>query len=292
MSDRTYSEREIADLIERAVERQQAARTAEAGERLSLAEIERIAAEAGIDPDHIREAAREMDAVGRTLKRESGQTQTTVYVERWIDAPLTPEAWEDAVAELRMRHGADLGAMMGQTAGGTVQQIGNAYEWRHTSGLGVQTTVTASPRDGRTRLRLTQLVGLGSPRSEGIVYGVGLALLAAGAALAIAAGADIDTVLAPPLWAVLVFVATLVVAVPTVTSLDRAWRGKKHAALGALADDLVPTLGRARDGAAPIPTPPDAVSMAGGRAAPSLDLDALPDAPADGGARTARRARG
>ena len=292
MPDRTYSEREIADLIERAVERQQAARTAEAGERLSLAEIERIAAEAGIDPAHVREAADEMDAAGRTLRRESGTTATTVFVERWIDAPLTPDAWEDAVIELQTRHGADLGAMMGQTAGGTVQQIGNAYEWRHTSGLGVQTTVTASPRDGRTRLRLTQLVGLGSPRSEGIAYGMGLALLAAGAALAVAAG--LDTVLAPPLWAVLVFVVALVVAVPTVTSLDRAWRGKKHAALGALADDLVPILGRARDGAAPIPAPPDAVPMpspAGGRAAPSLDLDALPDAPDDEAARTARRAR-
>lgn len=286
MPDRTYSEREIADLIERAVERQQAARTAQPGETLTLAEIERIAAEAGIDPKHIREAAGEMDAVGKTLKRESGTTKTTVFVERWIDAPLTPEAWEDAVLELQDRYGASAAAALGMPAGGTVQQIGNAYEWRHTSGLGVQTTITASPRDGRTRLRISQLVGLASATTEGILYGLGPAFLASLPMLALAEKLTGSTPLAA-VGALMAFLVVWAISAPVITSLDRRWRTKKHAALAELADDLVPILGTVSEGATPAATPlgmPEAPR-------PALDLDALPDVPAAAAERTARRTR-
>ena len=293
MPDRTYSEREIADLIERAVERQQEARRAQAGETLTLGEIERLAAEAGIDPQFLREAADEMDAAGRTLRKESGTTKTTVFVERWIDAELTPEAWEDAVVELRERFGPAMGAALGGVAGGTVQQVGNAYEWRHTSGLGVQTTVTASPRDGRTRLRLTQLVGLASPTAEGVAYGGGIALVLAPllmVAIKAATGASLG------FWpAALAFLVLWAVAAPTTTALDRRWRAKKHTALGALADDLVPVLGAARPTSARTGTAaePPATEQAsplpsGG---PALDLDALPEAPDATPDRTPRRER-
>ena len=287
MPHRTYSEREVADLIERAVERQQEARRADTGETLSLAEIERIAAEAGIDPTFLREAADEMDAVGKTLKRESGTTKTTVFVERWIDAPLTPEAWEDAVIELQGRHGADASFWLGKSAGGTVQQVGNAYEWRHTSSMGVQTTVTASPRDGRTRLRINQLVGLGSPTAEGVAYGAGAALILTPIVIGLigaATGADLNF-----LATALAFLVLWAAAAPIVTALDRGWRGKKHAALGELADDLVPILGTVRDGAVPVGAPPAAEPAA--PVAPALDLDALPDAPGGSAARSARRER-
>ena len=269
MPDRTYTEREIADLIERAVERQQEARRAETGETLTLGEVERIAAEAGIDPQFLREAADEMDSAGRTLKRESGTTKTTVFVERWIDAPLTPEAWEDAVDTLRASYGPSMGAAFGMASDGTVQQVGNAYEWRHTSGLGVQTTVTASPRDGRTRLRITQLVGMASPMTEGVLYGAGVAILltmvGAGALAALDLGGS-------PLFGILAFLLLWAVAAPATTALDRRWRQKKHRALADLADDLVPVFAAARPGAVP-------VAPVAAPEAPQIDLDALPDAP-------------
>ena len=288
MPHRSYSEREVADLIERAVERQQEARrdAAAAGERLSLAEIERIAAEAGIDPTHIRQAADEMDAVGKTLKRESGTTKTTVFVERWIDAPLTPEAWEDAVIELREQYGTG-GAALGVAAGGTVQKIGNAYEWRHTSGLGVQTTVTASPRDGRTRLRLTQLVGLASPVAEGVGYGMGAAVVLTPLLVGLVNAAGLGSL--NGFAVALAFLVLWAVSAPVVTALDRGWRAKKHTALGALADDLVPILGSGREDAAPAARTADAQPVP--TPAPALDLDALPDAPDAAARRDAQRTR-
>lgn len=278
MSDRIYTEREVADLIARAAERQQDARHREASVGLTLEEIERIGAETGIDPAHLRAAAAEMDAVGRTLKRQSDQTKTHVLVERWVDAPLTPEAWEDAVAELQARHGVDASFWMGNSAGGTVQQVGNAYEWRHTSGLGIQTTVTASLRDGRTRLQLRQLVGMASPTTEGVVYGLIIAMLIGAIAGVLSQSAWVGPVALLAAW---------LAAAPLVTTLDRRWRARKLVDLEALADDLTPLLA----------TAPAAVDTAAQEAAPTapsglLDLDRLGEAPeAEQGGANARRVR-
>ena len=290
MSERTYSESEISDLIARAAERQQDARRREAGAGLTLAEIERIGAETGIDPAHLRAAAAEMDAGGRTLKRQSGHTRTHVTAERWIDAPLTPEAWEEVVAELQGRHGVDAGFWMGQNSGGTVQQVGSAYEWRHTNGLGIQTVVTASPRGNRTRLRLRQLVGLAAPTAEGVGYGLLVALLLA----PIAGGA------AGSAWVALaVLLAVWLVAAPLITALDRRWRAGKLRDLDALADDVAAVLATSEgrpDTAAETARAETASAEAGATEvadapAARLDLDSLGDAPPAADVPASRRVR-
>ena len=267
MPERTYSEDEIADLIARAAERQRDARRRDDGAGLTLAEIERIGQDTGIDPEHLRAAAAEMDAGGRTLARQSGHTRTHVTVERWVDAPLTPEAWEEAVAELQGRHGVDASFWLGQNSGGTVQQVGHAYEWRHTSSLGVQTVVTASPRGDQTRLRLRQLVGLASPTAEGVGYG---------AFLAVVAGAFGGALSGAALGAVLTFLLVWAAAALAITALDRRWRAGKLRDLEALADDLAPLLAAPASGEvrAPGAAAPEA-DAPGGR----LDLGALADAP-------------
>ncbi|HEX8386803.1 MAG TPA: hypothetical protein VF576_11500 [Rubricoccaceae bacterium] len=254
---RTYSEREVADIIERAAERQAAAPRPDDRVGLTLDEIERIGAEAGLDPAALRAAAAEVDAAGHTLARQASQPRTQVVVERWIDGPLTPEGWEDAVVELQGTIGPDMSAMMGMAAP-QQQQVGRAYEWTHTSGLGVRTTVLASPRGGRTRLRITQLVGLSSPAVEGAVYGASIGVLVGLVALfsAIAAGASGALV---GLVAFAAFALATAASVPVVTHLDRRWRAGKLQKLGDLADRLAPILVpvEARDKAeAPsVPTP-------------------------------------
>jgi len=273
---RTYSEREVSAIIERAVERQRAADdgTSEAG--LTLDEIERIGRDAGIDPAHLRAAAAEVDTAGRTLGRQTSHTRTQVVAERWIEGPLSLEGWEDAVAHLRASFGAPIGAAFGSTAGDTVQQVGQSYEWAHTSGLGIRTRVTVSPRGDRTRLHMTQLVGLSSSTVEGVAYGGIVALLVG---LMGGGGAALAGLAAP--WTLLVMVLTFVVAwaaaAPGVAALDRRWRAKKLRQLDALADDLTPILRapsevapeatseRASVPAEPLRPPP----------APRLDLDAL-----------------
>jgi hypothetical protein len=254
---RTYSEREVADIIERAAERQAATPRADEGVGLTLDEIERIGAEAGLDPAALRAAAAEIDAAGHTLSRQASQTRTQVVVERWIDGPLTPEGWEDAVVELQGTIGPDMSAMMGM-AGPQQQQVGRAYEWTHTSGLGVRTTVLASPRADRTRLRITQLVGLSSPTVEGAAYGAILGFLAAFVAFVATVSGELSgaVVLATTL---VTFVLTTAAATPVVTHLDRRWRAGKLQKLGDLADRLAPILvppeTRAAAPAATVPTP-------------------------------------
>lgn len=241
---RTYTEDEVADIIARAAERQAASPRAEAP-GLTLDEIERLGVEAGLNVDDLRAAAAEVNAAGRTLSRQASHTATHVVVERWIDGPLTSEAWEDAVDVLREQVGASSAAMLGMAANGTTQQVGRAFEWTHTSGMGIQTTVTASPRGDRTRLRLTQLVGLANSRTEGALYGlIPAGLVAAIATAAVGSSGAFPLVVFATM--VLSFLVALAVAAPTITALDRRWRAKKLDTLDALADDVSEVLAAPR----------------------------------------------
>ena len=278
---RTYSEAEVASIIERAVERQRAVEAGVGEAGLTLDEIERIGREAGIDPAHLRAAAAEVDDLGRTLPRQSGQTRTEVYVERWLDTPFALDGWEDAVAHLRMAFGAPMGAAFGETAGESVQQVGRSFEWSHTSSLGVRTRVVVSPRGDRTRLRITQLVGLSSPTVEGISYGGAIALLLA----TVAGGIGGEALGAASLGAVVGVVTFLIawaIAAPLVAAADRRWRARKHADLSTLADDLTPLLhGSQARAAGPVEVEPS----------PRLDLDALADDLPEAGERDGVRRR-
>ena len=152
-----------------------------------------------------------------------------------------------------------------RTPAGTTQQIGNAYEWRHTSGLGVQIVVTASERDGRTRLRFRQLVGLASPAVEGVGYGLIIATVLGSFGSGLASWTALGALTA--------FLMLWAASAMAVTVFDRRWRARKLRELDALADDVGEIL------AAP---PREAASAApAARDAPEtlLDLDALGDAP-------------
>lgn len=277
---RTYSEREVSAIIERAVQRQQDADAGAPDAGLTLAEIERLGRESGIDPAHLRAAASEIDTEGRTLRKQTGQTRTEIIVERWIDNRLTVSAWEDIVDRLREEHGMLAGAMMtGTTTGDTIRQIGESYEWSNTSSLGVVTRVVVSPRDGRTRLRMTQLVGVASPTAEGIGYGVVIAMVLAIVA-AMMAKELTDGVMSPGLTGLTTFLLAWIAASPAVAVLDRRWRAKKLRQLDALADDLVPLV---RDAA------PDAAPAIEQAPAPQLDLEALADPEATTGTAERRR---
>ncbi len=284
---RTYSEREVSAIIERAVERQQAAEAGGGDAGLTHDEIERIGRESGIAPAHLRAAAAEIDEAGRTLARQSGQSRTQVYAERWIDAPFTAAGWEDAVAELRTRFGATIGSGFGNTAGETVQQVGQSFEWSHTSPMGVRTRVTASPRGDRTRLHITQLVGLSSSAVEGVAYGGVIAMVLALVGGTVGSGLGGPT--AAWVAALLTLVLTWAAAAPRVAA-DRRWRARKLRQLGELADDLVPVL---RGPAEADATGKAARETAAAAPAGRLDLDALPDAPdADGRDASRGRVRG
>ena len=232
MADRIFDEREVAQIIERAAERQaDAAPAPEVG--LTLGELERLAREAGIDPRHVREAAAEV-AAGRS-SGGARQTATQVAAERWIEAPLDESAWEDVLDRLRDRFGADAGHWFGRGGSGT-SQVGRTREWVHTSGLGVYTHVVLSDRGDRLRLRLSQVVGVARSEVEGPLWGAVLTLILAWPMATALLGAG-----SGELMAAILGLAFAVLSV-AVYAADRAWRARKQRALTELADELAGVL--------------------------------------------------
>lgn len=141
---RLYGEKEISALLKRAAEIQdEKGVTVTTG--LSLAEVQQLAAEVGIDPQHIEAALAEMD------RREEAPQKANIWggpvsysQERVIEGDVTEEMWESMVAEIR-RAFKDTGE---------VHQWGQSLEWTHSGKSGDQANVTITPRDGRTKVRI------------------------------------------------------------------------------------------------------------------------------------------
>lgn len=150
MSDkRRYSEAELRTIFERAAERQEEARRAEAASagELTLAELQEIGAASGIDPDHVAAAAAELNRPAPPAKQLLG-TPVEVRRSRFIPGPVTDEAWEQMVAELRRIF--DQPGMAGE--------VGRVREWttqaRRRHGSAVH--VALEPVEGGARVTIEQ----------------------------------------------------------------------------------------------------------------------------------------
>ncbi len=238
MNERTYSEEEMAAMLERAAKLQaNAAKHAENRPGLTLSELEVIAAEAGLDPIHLKQAATELNESDAAISHRNVSTGASHnFVDQWVVGDLSDESWEEVVSELRHRYDSDLGQMMSGGYGaemgygrGHASQIGMTREWKHMSMSGIETRVIIQPRGESLQVKLSQRVGWGSTTAESITYGVATAAFAA-----MIAGAIIKSV---PI-SFLVLISALVAAVPLIFYADKAWRKKKHRELEKLADRL------------------------------------------------------
>ncbi|MEL6616958.1 MAG: hypothetical protein AAFQ43_14540 [Bacteroidota bacterium] len=279
----TYTEREVAQIIERAVVRQEEARRRQGAAGLSIEEIERLGEDVGIDPEFLRLAAAEIDAGAG--EKESHTTATHNHVERWTAGPLDPIDWEDAVDDLRQRLGTDYGAMYGRTSAHEFKEQGATKTWEHTSGLGVHHRVTVSERGERTRIRLEQQVGIMSPPAEGIMYSI-FSMLLLGPLAAFIGTSVLNGVLAT-VASVAMGLVFFVVAAYAIYKADIAWREKKHRQLEELADDLAMQLAPAAPARSAAPEASGDVAEQAPNA-PRLDLDALGGADASAPARRRR----
>ncbi len=243
MNGRTYSREEIAALMERAAELQSHG-SAGNEDGLTLDELEAVAASSGIDPAALRQAASEMGSVSRETTDEQSDTQ--IFAERFVSLPNLDDesfasATEDVVVELRHRFGAHTDPVMRALGYGVhSEQVGKTLEWRHTTSMGVVTTVQLRPRADGVQLRMSQKVGWGSPTAEGMTY----ALIPAAIATFIA--------LIMVKWALVgigVFAVGMLVFGPLIRSLDVNWRAKKDRELEALADRLARTIATSAPGA-------------------------------------------
>lgn len=165
-----YSDEEVAKIMERAAELQ-----ADQGSdrRLSIAEVEAVAREAGIDRALVRRAAAEL-----ALARGPGRNQPSVFLggpkrielEAVIPGELDTSMTERFV-ELARR-------AIGDT--GEIKTVGRTMTWETRSvaatgnPMSRRVVLTVIPRDGVTRIRLEEgLTNMAGPLFGGVLGGVG-----------------------------------------------------------------------------------------------------------------------
>lgn len=167
---RRFNEKEVAKIIKRASELQEEEAPAESSSGMSLAELEQVAREAGLDPALVRRAATDLDT--RITDQQPSPfvgAPTRLRLERTIDGELTPDAFEPMVLEMQR--------VIGQV--GTASTIGRTLTWtafgvdrRRVSTRTVQVIVT--PRDGRTTIRIEEpLSQLAGGLFGGVMAGLG-----------------------------------------------------------------------------------------------------------------------
>lgn len=270
MSERTYTEEEVAAIFARAAERQRSASTHGLAPGLTLAEVEQAGYEAGLDPASIRAAAAQLDAEHRYPTRSK-----IAVAERWVEAPIAAGAWEDLVASLRHQFGTTTAWWGKDTA-----SLGEAQEWTHSAVSGVHTTVTLSPREERVLLRVVQeSAGLEDERGMGWLMAAFLALIPS-----MLAGALVAETLA---WGDFAGVATVVLVLLTGTALGGPWlaarernsRVRLAEQVQHVADDLANQLSEGPSqlaARAPSETPEPRLDLSA-LAAPSPEAQDLPD---------------
>jgi len=145
MTDRRYSEEEVAEIFKRAAEAQQTARRQlPSGEGMTLAELESIGREVGIPPELVAQAARGLDRAGAPAGRRF--LGLPVGVGRTVELPrrLTDAEWDHLVVDLRETF----------DARGTVRIDGTLRQW-----INGNLQALLEPTPGGHRLRLRTLNG-------------------------------------------------------------------------------------------------------------------------------------
>ncbi len=191
-TSRRFNEKEVALIIKRASELQENETTAESSTGMSLAELEQVAREAGLDPELVRRAAVDLDT------RVTDQTPnsflgapTALRLERTIDGEVPADEFETLVLEMQRELG-QVGAT--STIGRSLQWTVQSVERRRVSTRTVQ--VTISPRHGRTTIRIEErLGGLAGGLFGGLMGGLG------GGMAGIAAGIGIGVLHSGPAFA-------------------------------------------------------------------------------------------
>jgi len=167
MSERRYSEDEVAAIFERAAEAQKTARRQlPPGEGMRLADLQEIGSEVGLPPELVAQAARSLDRGGHPSSRTFLGLPIGVGRTVELDRRLSDEEWEHLVVDLRETF----------DARGTVRYDGTFRQW--TNG---NLQVLLEPTATGHRLRLRTLKG--NSRS---MMTAGLASLAFAATILIA----------------------------------------------------------------------------------------------------------
>lgn len=231
MRDQLFSEKAIQKIIKRAAElqKQESNLSGDSANGLSMDELLKIGAEAGLDPAHIQTAANELTE--RTITSTSHQNDTHIFEERVLDTNVpVKQVWNEIRAEMRQHFNEN------QMFGGFKENPAD-NEIVYNSVSGVVTTARVTRRSNGIKIQMSQRVGLASSLTEGILYGGTVTLLVFGALFAAFKTSLIESVA--------LFSSLMVIFSIIVYALDVAWRKKKHRQLGEMMDkiaDQIPTV--------------------------------------------------
>lgn len=142
---RRFSGKEMALILKLASEMEQR----ELGGGRSLAEIQQIAAEAGIDPQLVVRAADSLAVRRSTTSSRLLGAPTSASFERSVPGKASLEELAALLGTIRQG--------MGQE--GEATQVLGALEWRHSEPLGASAFVQVAPRQGRTLIQVTGRYG-------------------------------------------------------------------------------------------------------------------------------------
>jgi len=214
-----YSEQEMALILKRAAELQEGADGA--GTQRTLAEIQAIAAEVGIDAPFVSEAVAELERPRPHIGWLGAPTR--FHDERSVAGSLG----SNEIGELLDQARAELGMH------GEVRQVFDGVELRLRSALGMS-ILTVGPRAGGTRIALTterldQAVAIAAGS-------VGIGLLAALGGVAIAINVTDNALLASAIVAASAIAGTVVSARALWFGVAERWRRRTQSIVGALAE--------------------------------------------------------
>jgi hypothetical protein len=170
MTERRFNEAEVAAILERAAEAQHTGSrrlpSGDASEGMTLADLQAIGSEVGIDPRLVARAANALDQAGRSTSRRF--LGLPIGVGRTIDLgrKLSDEQWEQLVVDLRETF----------DARGNIRQEGSFRQWTNGN---LQALVEPTPAGHRVRLRTVKADAVGW-----ITGGLGMVVVAAAASVA------------------------------------------------------------------------------------------------------------
>lgn len=280
-SERTFSGDQLRDVLKRAAELQGSGASSSEGPALTVAELEQVAKGAGLDPAHIRQAVREMDAA-RVSRRTTDASDTHLFVERWIELPMTPRTKDIVKAELSHLHDVPLQWMLSNPfEWTTTKQVGDTWELNFRSLSRADLRVSLQPRGDEVRLRLARPVSTGGrPLFEAVLWSLLVAAISVPAFIVATSQALIAV-----LGVLLVYAASVGVLYQGFSH----WRKSQHASLEKLGDQLADALI-----AAEAPSPVGTAASTGRRVRdePPLQLEEEPQDTTAAGARERSRQRG
>ena len=157
--DRLYTDEEVAAILRRAVQprtRASASLPARTREGISLATLEQIATETGIDPARVREAALSLESDSEVEGGSAlfGPRSSHVF-DRVVEGEVPRERLSDLVATMRRL----------TRVKGKVVEVGDWLEWTSDAST---IHVTVKPENGQTRLQFMgdagfKLLGIWGP---------------------------------------------------------------------------------------------------------------------------------